>query len=110
MGESIIPFVASRDRETGEKPRPSEMGRNGIARLSRSRGFGASRRQLVLGLIAFARSAAASSAFLGHAPPLDDKDPQARSPTTEKFDSVTQRMPLKTLAMKAWSEAVLAPT
>jgi integrase len=52
-------------------------------------------------------SAAASSAFLGHAPPLDDKDPEARSPTTEKFYSVTQRMPLKTLAMKAWSEAVL---
>jgi hypothetical protein len=52
-------------------------------------------------------SAAASSAFLGHAPPLDDEDPEARSPTTEKFYSVTQRMPLKTLAMKAWSEAVL---
>jgi hypothetical protein len=53
-------------------------------------------------------SAAASSAFLGHAPPLDDKDPEARSPTTEKFYSVTQRMPLKTLAMKAWSESVLS--
>lgn len=52
-------------------------------------------------------SAAASSAFLGHAPPLDDKDPEARSRTTEKFYSVTQRMPLKTLAMKAWSGAVL---
>jgi hypothetical protein len=52
-------------------------------------------------------SAAASSAFLGHARPLDEKDPEARSPTTEKFYSVTQRMPLKTLAMKAWSEAVL---
>ena len=52
-------------------------------------------------------SAAASSGVLGHAPPLDDKDPEARSPTTEKFYSVTQRMPLKTLAMKAWSEAVL---
>jgi hypothetical protein len=52
-------------------------------------------------------SAAASSAFLGHAPPLDDKDPEARSPTTEKFYSMTQRMPLKTAAMKAWSEAVL---
>jgi hypothetical protein len=52
-------------------------------------------------------SAAASSAFLGHAPPLDDKDPEARSPTTENFYSLTQRMPLKTLAMKAWSEAVL---
>lgn len=52
-------------------------------------------------------SAAASSAFLGHAPALDDKDPEARSPTTEKFYSATQRMPLKTLAMKAWSEAVL---
>jgi hypothetical protein len=53
-------------------------------------------------------SAAASSAFLGHAPPLDEKDPEARSPTTEKFYSVTQRMPLKTLAMKAWSESVLS--
>jgi hypothetical protein len=53
-------------------------------------------------------SAAASSAFLGHALPLDDKDPEARSPITEKFYSVTQRMPLKTLAMKAWSEAVLS--
>jgi integrase len=52
-------------------------------------------------------SAAASSAFLGHAPPLDDKDPEARSRTTERFYSVTQRMPLKTLAMKAWSGAVL---
>jgi hypothetical protein len=51
-------------------------------------------------------SAAASSA-LGHAPPLDEKDPEARSPTNENFYSVTQRMPLKTLAMKAWSEAVL---
>jgi hypothetical protein len=50
-------------------------------------------------------SAAASS---GHALPLDDKDPEARSPITEKFYSVTQRMPLKTLAMKAWSEAVLS--
>jgi hypothetical protein len=52
-------------------------------------------------------SPAASSAFLGHAPPLDEKDPEARSPTNENFYSVTQRMPLKTLAMKAWSEAVL---
>jgi hypothetical protein len=52
-------------------------------------------------------SAAASSAFLAHAPALDDKDPEARSPATEKFYSVTQRMPLKTLAMRAWSEAVL---
>jgi hypothetical protein len=45
-------------------------------------------------------SAAASSAFLGHAPPLDDRDPEARSPTTEKFYGVTQRMPPKTVAMK----------
>jgi hypothetical protein len=52
-------------------------------------------------------SAAASSAFLGHEPPLDERDPEARSPTTEKFYSTTQRMPLKKLAMQAWSEAVM---
>jgi hypothetical protein len=52
-------------------------------------------------------SAAASSAFLDHAPPLDDRNPEARSATTENFYSLTQRMPLKTLAMKGWSEAVL---
>jgi hypothetical protein len=50
---------------------------------------------------------AASSAFLGHLPPTDDKDPEARSPTTEKFYSKTQRMPQKILAMRAWSEAVM---
>jgi hypothetical protein len=52
-------------------------------------------------------SAAASSAFLGHEPPLDEKDPEARSPTTEKFYSTTQRMPLKIKAMQAWSDAVM---
>jgi hypothetical protein len=52
-------------------------------------------------------SAAASSAFLSHDPPIDERDPEARSPTTEKFYSTTQRMPLKIQAMQAWSDAVM---
>jgi hypothetical protein len=51
------------------------------------------------------RLKASAELMSGLAAPLRTK---TLTPTlTEKFYSVTQRMPLKTLAMKAWSGAVL---
>lgn len=52
--------------------------------------------------------AAASSALLGHAGEYDVHDPEAAARTTEKFYNASQKMPLKTRAMAAWTNAVMA--